>query len=190
MNDWDETRPLHPVEVLRVVPPPPITQKTNREAQGFLRSKNSVFRFYELIGTQWPKHPNAPAVPGGQGSAPESIVHKTPGDVVPVYLINSTMETYFQRGFQDAGPLEQDDRVPVSIDGTKVFGTESCVGCHYSAGACIGFKKTVQGDFVRDASGRKVPIFGENSQGGRSGHANFSWMLQIEAKSSEKVGAK
>ncbi len=59
--------------------------------------------------------------------------------VVPVYLINSTMESYFQRGNQPAGPLEEDDRLPagsfadgtrepVTPDRTVVFGTESCTG--------------------------------------------------------------
>lgn len=178
INDWDESKRLAPVEVLRLVPPQPGTEKLNRQMQAFLGAKGSVLRYYELIGTQWPKDPDAPAVPGGEGSAPESIVHKMPGDVVPVYLINSTMETYFQKGYQQAGPLEQDDRVPFSIDTTPVFGTESCVGCHYSAGACIGFRK--------NAAGKKTAIFGENSHGGLSGSGNFSWALQIEAKSKEQ----
>jgi len=186
-TDWDESIPMAPVEVLRLVPPPTGTERVNREVQAFLGKKNSPLRYYELIGTQWPKHPLAPAVPGGQGSAPESIVRKMPGEMTPVYLVNSTMETYFQKGFQDAGPLEQDDRVPFSIDTTKVFGTESCVGCHYSAGACIGFRKDSKGQFLRDASGKKIPIFGENSNGGSTGNANFSWALQIEAQSSEKL---
>jgi hypothetical protein len=185
LSDWDESKPLPPVEVLRVVSPPPVTQQVNELMQAYLGSKKSVFRFYELVGTQWPRHPQAPAVAGGQGSAPESVIHKTPGDMVPVYLVNSTMETYFQKGIQDAGPLEQDDRVPFSIDTTKVFGTESCAGCHYSAGAAIGFRKDRAGNYLRDANGNKVPIFGENSHDGLSANANFSWMLQIEAQSKE-----
>lgn len=72
-------------------------------AQAFLGSKGAVFRYYELDGTQWPKHPKSPAVPGGmpngQGSAPESITRKMPGEMVPVYLTNATMETYFRRVF-------------------------------------------------------------------------------------------
>jgi hypothetical protein len=100
-----------------------------------------------------------------------------PGEVVPVYLTNSTMETYFQKGFQAAGPLEQDDRLGPnsSVDTKMVFGTESCVGCHYSAGACIGFRK--------DANGNGEAIFGENANDGATGNGNFSWLLQLEAKS-------
>ncbi len=185
VNDWDEWKPLPPVEVLRLVPPPTSTARVNQRVQAFLRSRGSIFRFYELVGTQWPKHPRSPAVPGGQGSAPESVIRKTPGEVVPVYLVNSTMETYFQKGFQQAGPLEEDARIPVPLDTTMVFGTESCVGCHYSAGACIGFRKNTAGELLRDASGRKIPMFGKNSLEGRSASASFSWLLQLEAKSKE-----
>lgn len=181
-TDWDETIPMPPVEVLRVVPPPQSTQLVNIAAQAFLGSRNSPLRYYELNGTQWPKHPNAPSVPGGQGSAPESISRKMPGEVVPVYLTNSTMETYFQKGLQAAAPLEQDNRTTLTFDTTMVFGTESCVGCHYSAGACIGFRKDSAGKLLHDANGNKIPIFGENANGGSTANANFSWLLQLEAR--------
>ncbi len=183
-DDWDESKKMPPVEVVRLIPPPQGTEKVNLEAQAFLASKGSELRYYELDGTQWPKHPTAPAVPGGQGSAPESIIRKMPGEMVPVYLTNSTMETYFQKGFQQAGPLEQDDRLApqFSVDTTMVFGTESCVGCHYSAGICIGFRKDASGNLLHDAKGNKIPIFGENGNGGLTGNANFSWLLQLEAK--------
>jgi hypothetical protein len=177
IQDWDESKEMAPVEVLRLVPPPQGTARVNAEVQAYLRSRGSVFRFYELDGTQWPKHPRAPAIPGGQDSAPQSISRKMPGEVVPIYLTNATMETYFQKGFQAAGPLEQDDRLGPnsSVDTTMVFGTESCTGCHYSAGACIGFRK--------DSSGKRQPIFGENANDGATGNGNFSWLLQLEAKS-------
>jgi hypothetical protein len=184
INDWDESKPLPPVEVVRLVPPPQGTQEVNMIAQAYLGSKGSVFRYYELNGTQWPKHPRSPAVPGGQGSAPESIVRKMPGEMVPVYLTNSTMETYFQRGFQQAGALEQDDRLApeFSVDTTMVFGTESCVGCHFSAGACIGFRRNSAHQLIHDSNGNKIPIFGENGDS-LTANGNFSWLLQLEAKS-------
>jgi hypothetical protein len=185
LNDWDESKPLPPVEVLRLVPPPQGTAEVNAAAQSFLAAKGSVFRYYELNGTQWPTHPTAPAVPGGMpggvGSAPQSISFKMPGEVVPVYLTNATMETYFQHGFQAAAPLEQDNRTSLPFDTTMVFGTESCAGCHYSAGACIGFRRDVSGKLLHDAKGQKIPIFGENGNGGLTGNANFSWLLQLEA---------
>ena len=197
LNTWIESKTKPPVQVCRVEVPDQAllnsldatlradAEKLNNEVQAQLNKLGSVFQYYELIDTQWPIHPNAPAVPGGNESAPESIAHKTPGDVVPVFLVNSIMETFFQKGAQEAGPLEQDDRLPPgspSIDPTKVVATESCVGCHYSAGICIGFKKDAKGDFLFDANGQRRPIYGENGHFGKTGHANFSWLFQIEAQ--------
>lgn len=186
-NDWDESKPMSPVEVLRLVPPPQGTEHINILAQAFLGAKDSVLRYYELDGTQWPKHPNAPNIPGGMpngmGSAPDSIIRKTPGEMVPVYLTNSTMETYFQKGFQAAAPLEQDNHTGLIFDTTMVFGTESCAGCHYSAGACVEFRRDpVTHKFLTDQNGNKIPMFGQNGNGGYTGNANFSWLLQLEAK--------
>jgi hypothetical protein len=182
---WSEALTTNPVQVVRVIPIDPGTEALNAAVQSLLAREGSVFQYYELIGTQWPSRPFAPAIPGGQGSAPESIIRKTTGEVLPVYLTNMTMETYFQKGVQPAGPLEQDDRLApgMSPDNTPVFGTESCVGCHYSAGATIGFRTMPNGQFRRDEQGRKIPIIGENANFGRNGNANYSWLLQIEARS-------
>jgi hypothetical protein len=194
---WFESRNTKPIQVERLVVPlqgqlnpldEAISQSTrefNGTVQALLKNANSVFQYYELIGTQWPVRPDAPAVPGGANSAPDSIRNKTPGDVVPVFLVNTTMETYFQKGMQTAGGLEQDDRLDSKappIDSTMVTGTESCVGCHYSAGACIGFKKNADGSYQLDSSGYRTPIYGENGNFGRTGGAMYSWLLQIEAK--------
>ncbi len=148
-----------------------------------LSAGNSVFQYYELVDTQWPVHPNAPAMAGGEGSAPESITHKTSGDMVPVFLVNTTMETYFQKGLQPAGSLEQDDRLAANtapIDSVMVNGTESCVGCHYSAGVAIGFKHGLDGNATVDKNGIPTAIYGENNHFGKTGNASFSWMLQLE----------
>ncbi len=201
---WIEHLTTTPVQVTRVDVPTqgtlnPLdkeiaasTAALNAEVQAALRREHSVFQYYELIGTQWPVRPNAPAFAGGNMSAPESITHKTPGNVVPVFLVNTTMETYFQKGLQPAGPLEQDDRLADGappIDNTPVFGTESCVGCHYSAGAAVGFRTNADGSFQRDGNGRKIPIFGENSHFGKTGNGNFSWLLQIEARTAPLPGS-
>jgi hypothetical protein len=194
---WVESLTSTPVQVARVDVP---TQGTlnpldkelglvaaaiNSEVQALLQKANSVFQYYELIDAQWPVNPNAPAFAGGDNSAPESITHKTPGDMVPVFLVNTTMETYFQKGEQPAGPLEQDDRLAPGappIDSTPVFGTESCVGCHYSSGIAIGFKKDKSGKEILNLNSLPTPIYGENNHFGKTGNANFSWLLQIEAK--------
>jgi len=46
--------------------------------------------------------------------------------------------------------------------------------------------KDPRGKELRDAAGRKISIFGENAHGGLSGSGNFSWLLQLEAKSKEQ----
>src|SRR5262249_26352595 len=149
---WDESKTNNPTQLTRLIPIPPATQELNRAVQALLRQQGSVFQYYELVGAQWPVQPGFPAFGGGAGSAPESILCKAPGRVVPVYVVNTTMESYFQNGAQVAGPLEEDDRLPagtfadnpsepVTPDRTRVFGTESCVGCHFSAGAAVGFKR-------------------------------------------------
>lgn len=197
---WLEDLTTSPVEVTRVVvkPQPNLndqdamleqsTAALNSEVQAALRKlgRGSVFRFYRLIGTQWPVQPGAPAFAGGAGSSPDSIRQKMPGAMKPVFLVNTTMETYFQKGEQPAGPLEQDDRLAEGappIDSTMVDGTESCVGCHYSAGAAIGFRLNADGTRQIDPTGHPIPIFGENGNFGVNGNASFSWLLQIEAQS-------
>ncbi len=181
-NGWFERTTTTPVQVARVSPIPQSTAAVNAEAQAAVRSVGagpglgtSPFQYYELIGAQWPVFPGSSAFPSGDDSAPESIVHKTPGSMVPVYVVNTTMETYFQVGVQPAGPLAQDDRLAKGqvADATQVFGTESCVGCHYSAGIAVGY---------RIVDGQKKAIFGINSNDGRTGNANYSWLLQMEAK--------
>ncbi len=193
-SKWVESLTTTPVQVVRIqVPTQPalnpwdaktarIAKEVNTEVQALLQNAHSVFRYYELIDVQWPVHPNAPAAAGGNDSAPESITNKTPGDVIPVFLVNTTMETYFQKGPQAAGALEQDDRLAPNsapIDSKQVFGTESCVGCHYSSGVAIGFKKDKDGNEVL-TDGLPTAVFGENNHFGKTGGANFSWMLQLE----------
>lgn len=200
---WVESLTTKPVQTTRVEVPTQgqlnpldaklreVAQTLNKEVQDQLKRLNSVFQYYELIDTQWPVHPNAPAFAGGANSAPESISNKTPGDVIPVFLVNTTMETYFQKGQQEAGALEQDDRLAPgapSIDSTVVIGTESCVGCHYSAGIAIGFKRNDAGEEILQ-NGYPMPIYGENSHFGRTGNAHFSWLLQLEAKAKPRKPA-
>ena len=194
-TDWDEAKTTTPVQVFRVLPVPPATAELNGIVQGQLRAAGSVLQYYELIGVQWPVEPQVPAFPSGMKSAPESVVFKVPGHVVPTFVANTTMETYFQGGNQQAGGQERDNRPPKnSDDPTLIFATESCAGCHYSAGACVGFKTgyvpqpdgTVKIDYLR-RDGRKIPIFGIDSHQGHSANANFSWLLQMKAQSNEPL---
>ena len=186
---WAENLTTEPVQVLQVLPIPKPAEELNRQMRALLANEGSVLQYYQLIGTQWPVEPDFPAFPGGTSvtggtSAPESILYKIPGKVVPVYLGNNTMETFFQDGNQKAGPLAEDDRLPDGevADPTTVFGTESCAGCHFSAGACIGFKTGLNGKPLLDSKGNRIPIFGKNGNFGKTGGANFSWMFQIRSK--------
>ncbi|HTU17159.1 MAG TPA: hypothetical protein VMG10_03795 [Gemmataceae bacterium] len=191
---WDESRTTNPTQLTRVIPIPPATEELNRFVQGLLRKEGSVFQYYELVGAQWPVQPGFPAFGGGVGSAAESIHFKAPGRVVPIYLVNTTMESYFQTGIQPAGPLEEDDRLPagkfadnptepVTPDRTKVFGTESCVGCHFSAGAAIGFKRDENRKLLRDPqTGQMIPIYGKNGSFGQSGNSHYFWQFQQKAR--------
>jgi hypothetical protein len=211
---WIESLTTTPVQVKRVILPTSpdlnpwddklgaITKELNREVQALLGKKGSVFQYYELVDVQWPLHPSAPTVSGGEGSAPLSLRFKTPGEMIPTFLINTTMETYFQGGLQPAGGSEQDNRLspPKDLlsdkgqkqvgsfggnsltDSTTVSATESCVGCHFSAGVVTMIKV--------NADGSKTPIFGENGNFGDNGNANFSWMLQMEPHSKAETAQK
>jgi hypothetical protein len=56
---WKESATRTPVQVTRVIPLDQPTEDLNAEVQAILGANDSVLRYYELIGTQWPVHPNA-----------------------------------------------------------------------------------------------------------------------------------
>jgi hypothetical protein len=151
---------LTPTQVLQLTPIPLATQQVNHKAQGALRAEKSVLQYYELLNTQWPTNPAAPPTPGGQGTAPGSITNKPGGNPTPVYLVNPLFETYFQKGNQEA--TNQEELPPGGKDTTQVFGTESCMGCHSSAGVYIkgGSNPATSGQLTGD----------------------FSWLLSTKAK--------
>ncbi|HEY8962644.1 MAG TPA: hypothetical protein VIM57_10615 [Luteolibacter sp.] len=201
-TSWDESKTTDPTQTLMVLPVPKATNALNAEVRGLLKGLGSVFQYYELIGTQWPVAPSFPAFPNGVAAQPdgrllpsstESILFKIPGKVVPVHLINTTMETFFQNGNQPAGPLAEDDRLPPGLlaNPATVFATESCAGCHFSAGACIAFKKDNNGKYLvqqKDGKNYRIPIFGKNAVRGMNGNADYSWLLQLRAQSAPYEG--
>lgn len=200
---WDESLTTDPTQTLMVLPIPKATAALNKQVQALLKSLGSVFQYYELIGTQWPVDPPFPAFPNGVAtqsdgrllpSSPESILFKVPGKIVPVHLVNTTMETFFQTGNQPAGPLAEDDRLPPGLlaDPNIVFATESCAGCHFSAGAAIAFKKDMNGRYLvaaKDGKNYRIPIFGKNAVRGVNGNADYSWLLQLRAQSAPYEGS-
>lgn len=199
---WDESLTTDPTQTLMVLPVPKATAALNKQVQAVLKSLGSVYQYYELIGTQWPVDPPFPAFPSGVATqndgrllpaSPESILFKVPGKVVPVHLVNTTMETFFQNGNQVAGPLAEDDRLPPGnvADPNIVFATESCAGCHFSAGAAIAFKKDMNGRYLvtqKNGKNYRIPIFGKNAVRGVNGNADYSWLLQLRAQSAPYDG--
>jgi hypothetical protein len=202
-TSWDESKTTDPTQATMVIPVPKATDSLNIEVRRILAQMDSVFQYYELIGTQWPSDPEFPAFPNGVAAqadgrllpaAPESIIYKIPGKVVPVYVINTTMETFFQGGNQPAGPSASDPRLPPGLvaDPSIIFGTESCAGCHFSAGACIKFKQDQAGRYlVQNINGKnyRVPIFGLNANRGLTGSADYSWLMQLRSQSAPYTGS-
>ncbi|MEF9674272.1 glycoside hydrolase family 31 protein [Pseudomonas sp. PCH446] len=125
-----------------------------------LRDMGSVWQYYELINTQWPTDPAAPPTTPGPGTLPGSIDNKSGGKPTPVYLANSIMETYFQQGNQPVG--QEEEGGPAVTD--HVFATESCMGCHYSAG--------IASAYTLGANGVKTATFNGPTS------ADFSWTFQ------------
>ena len=124
--------------------------------------------------------PTAKPTPWNAG-LPAAINNKPGGNPTPVFLTNATMETYFQIGVQSACNQEE---VPKSIacpanataktspqntaDMTPVFASESCMGCHSSA----GFYKTY------DSKLQKGETWPQLS-------GDFSWLPQLKASYAE-----
>ena len=202
-TSWDESLTTNPTQATMVLPIPKATAALNAQVQAILGKLGSVFQYYELIGTQWPVAPAFPGFTNGVAtqangqllpSSHESIIFKVPGKVVPVFLVNTTMETFFQAGNQAAGPIADDYRLPAGVvaDPNSIFATESCAGCHFSAGAAVGFKKDAYGRYVTQTIGNKkyrIPIFGQNAVRGVMGDADYSWLLQLRAQSAPYTGS-
>lgn len=203
-TSWDESLTTNPTQATMVLPVPKATAALNAQVQASLKQLGSVFQYYELIGTQWPTAPSFPGFTNGVAnqangellpSSPESILYKIPGKVVPVFLVNTTMETFFQAGNQSAGPVADDYRLPAGLlaDPNTIFATESCSGCHFSAGAAVAFKKDPYGRYVTqtvDGVKYRVPIYGQNAVRGLMGDADYSWLMQLRAQSAPYTGTE
>jgi hypothetical protein len=110
-----------PVQVTRVnaiptTPPGQSTQQVNAYYQSFMG--NSVWRYYQLVVTQWPFNPgigkDGPFMLMQNGG----VYPQNAGSAFPVDgAVNTTMETYFQTQNDAAGA-----------------GGNSCMSCHYRAG--------------------------------------------------------
>lgn len=152
--------PVMKTQAKRMVDIPVRVQQINRMMQAYFKSQNSVWQYYQLIDTQYPLDQKAPPAPHEQTdyNVPASVVNKPGGNPNLALLTNISMETFFQKGNQQAGNLiEGSVTSPIAI-----FGTESCMGCHSSAGI---YNSISNGTF--------------NTAGQLSG--DFSWLLSQKA---------
>ncbi len=150
-----------PTQAMRAIPIPGDKIELNAQAQAAFAKLGSVWQYYELIDTQWPTDPKRKPTLWTAG-LPHAIENKPGGNPAPVYLTNITMETYFQKGVQAAC---QQEELPSNVlcpssypakaaDNTRVFGTESCMGCHSSAGIYRTYDpQTQKGTFGPQLSG-------------------------------------
>jgi hypothetical protein len=156
--------PKVPTQVWRSIPIPGDKQHLNVEAAAALARIGSVWRHYQLIDT---------------------VANKPGGRPTPVFLTNVTMETYFQgvngaachgeetpNGCQP-GPADppiwtsplNNKGAPVKPGlNTVVFQSESCMGCHSSAGIYTSYN----------------PSTGSGTQSGQL-TADFSWLMSQKA---------
>ncbi|MFL6863396.1 MAG: hypothetical protein ACJ8DZ_10375, partial [Allosphingosinicella sp.] len=169
-----------PTQAWRAIPIPGDKQSLNQQASAAFAKAGSVWQYYQLIDTQWPTNPGA--APSPWNVLPDSITNKSGGHPTPAYLTNITMETYFQDGNQSAcGQQEVPSgqvcsRTPAGVAWTSpppappvpvnalVFGTESCTGCHSSAGIWTSY------DPARGTGKKAGQLTGD-----------FSWLLTQKA---------
>ena len=176
-------------QIQRVIPISKETVALNHQVQNLLRKQNSVLQYYELVGTQWPTDPKSKPYDVSKHDAnhpptlPEAVTNKSGGKPTPVYLTNMIMETYFQGAsltlanqVYTAGYNQQIANAEAwhqiqgfQANGTnpnRIFGTESCMGCHYSSAIAVGEEMV---------DGKRTAIFGEPLS------ADFSWLPQLKA---------
>jgi len=183
----DGAYPRIPTQAWRAIPIPGDKKALNAQVQASLHRMGSVWQYYELIDTQWPTEPNAAPSPW-DGGLPDAVINKPGGHPTPVMLTNITMETYFQKGNQ---PACNGEETPSSYTGcgtdkaeppvwdvklnnlghpvkpgtnTSAFMTESCTGCHSSAGIYTSYD----------------PKTGNNTQSGQL-TGDFSWLMAQKA---------
>jgi hypothetical protein len=186
--------PRIPTQAWRAIPIPGDKVALNAQVQAAMAKAGSIWQYYQLIDTQWPTVPKAPAAKWDAG-LPDAVANKPGGQPTPVFLTNVTMETYFQAANQEA--CNGEEAVPTAAKcvgppsvpsttaapliwtstlnngttpvkpgvHTTTFATESCMGCHSSAG-------------IYTAYDPKDPA--KNKQ---SGHltGDFSWLMSQKA---------
>jgi hypothetical protein len=154
-------------QAFRMVDIPVRVKNINNQMQAYFAKEGSIWQYYKLVDTQYPLNQNA--LPGPHGNSnnrvPESVVNKSGGDPNIALLTNITMETFFQKGNQSASHLIEGN----PKNQTTIFGTESCIACHSSAGIYNVVK-------------------GEANNNGPQLSGDFSWLLG-KAKYNDSIPA-
>ncbi len=152
---------LMKTQAKRMVDIPVRVKRVNTMMQNYFKQEGSVWQYYQLIDTQYPLNQDAaPSISTPTAyHIPGSVVNKPGGDPNLAFLTNITMETFFQKGNQIAGLMEN------SNSDITIFGTESCIGCHSSAFMYNSY--TLK-------KGKEKATLGAGSQ--LSG--DFSWLLK------------
>jgi hypothetical protein len=153
----------------RMIPIPERLQKLNREIQEQLKLEESPLQYYELVGTQFPKNQQAAPADPTYAAFPNSVINKPGGDPDPIYLTNMTMETYYQNGNQGAYNFMENGSQPKDSQEKLVFGTESCMGCHSSAGMAYQYPTSIE------QARSNLSYFGGQTT------ADFVWLLTTQA---------
>ncbi len=116
----------------RMVDIPNRVKKVNAKMQAYFKSIGSEWQYYQLIDTQYPLDQEVAPAPNKATDyvLPTSVLNKPGGNPNIALLTNISMETFFQSGNQSASNL-MEGNPPSKV---QIFGTESCMGCHSSAG--------------------------------------------------------
>lgn len=167
-NKYFANNTVMKTQAKRMVDIPVRVQQLNRQMQAFFKEQGSVWQYYQLIDTQYPTDQNAPPSNNTEVGyiIPGSVTNKPGGNPNLAMLTNISMETFFQIGNQSAsGFMEANPASDITV-----FGTESCMGCHSSAGIINRIDpKTGQFKTLPQLSG------------------DFSWLLSQKAKWDVKI---
>ncbi len=161
--------PTLKTQAKRMVDIPLRVRQVNERMQAYFKSQNSVWQYYQIIDTQYPLDQNVAPAPNGPNNyqVPESVVNKPGGRPNIALLTNISMETFFQKGNETADNLIENANYTSPIN---IFGTESCMGCHSSAGIAVSYDPT-----------QKTVTYGTQLSG------DFSWLLQTKAQWDAKL---
>jgi len=162
-TQWYASSADRKTQAKRMVDIPVRVKNINRKMQAYFKSVGSVWQYYRLVDTQYPLDQNVPPTPDQESNytVPGSVNNKPGGNPNIALLTNITMETFFQGGNQNAANF-MEINPPTKF---QVFGTESCMGCHSSAGIFNNFgPSTSNPDSIIAKTGSQLS-------------GDFSWLL-------------